>query len=557
MAKSTPKPLPPTFNFSPLTRWDQRKAAENIKLMFESTVNYANENIEWYKRSKKWAGDLAKFIKFVAILLLMSSTLMPYLASMNEDAERNINLLYIGYLLAGVGGGFMMLDRFFGFSTSWIRSTLTGMDLETMRNTFIEHWQIVYLENVPLTKARYFNLVKEIVLFRDAVDKAVRTETETWAREFEQSMRELSKSLNTQNSELKEKLDSSRREARDAKEEETEEDDRIPEFVFQEAIKKHFKEWKDTYNIIGVAYGKKLSGGDRVRRDSLVFIPARKLEKDTAVFTEVPDFIPFTASDGEEYDLPTDVRPAGGAMRASADGPKLLCDSESPKRPGCSISRINDNDLNRTGTIGMVVYKRKRAHILSCYHVLCALELERGQRSFSEGNMVVPIDIVSPSRQDSKDGQVPIVLGKVTDGELDNKLDGAIMEINGKVFIDRMVCSINRRPGPPLEVLEEHADQNLSVVSVGRTSGVIRGAIEFHDSDCFVEYKINGEWQEVHLENIILSNQGAQGGDSGALVMDNENNVIGIIAASAGELTCIIPIERLLTRFNVTLNPSK
>jgi len=287
--------------------------------------------------------------------------------------------------------------------------------------------------------------------------------------------------------------------------------------------------------------------------NALVFIPPHKLEEGKSQFNAVPPSISYTAQNGTTYELPTDVRPAGGPMKAAALTPALLCDANIPKRPGCSISRKDDDDKNDTGTIGLKVFRGKTPLILSCYHVLCAPELDNGVKVFSSASLVGSDRIVSPSREDSNSGSE---IGSVVDGELNEMLDGAIMIIDDTITIRDKICSIDIRPDGILHVTKEHADRHHAVQSVGRTSGVIRGTIEFHSATCDVDYMINNKTETITFQRVILTNQIVTGGDSGAAVLDHDNKVIGILAACSEKMSCIVPIERLLSRFSITLNPS-
>lgn len=536
------------LSYTPLTHWDQQQAHAKLEELYNDVLAMADDTIRWYRSYRSSKGGWAKGIRVIAITLLVCSTLMPYIASVTNYVT---TLLYVGYLLAAIGGGLLLLDRYYGYSTSWIRFVLTGMNLEAQRNVFIEHWQIVYIQNQPLTVNSFCNLVNEISIFREAFSTAVKIETQTWALEFQQNFKDLADALKTQTEQLKAEFEQSKQTAQ----EKLQTGARagavdIPPEVFEEAIAKNFEQWKALYKVVAVAYGKKYSDGNLVNFNALVFIPPIKLDAGQAEFHPIPPTIPFTASNGVTYNLPTDVRGAGGRFKAIAQTPALLCDRDVPKRPGCSISRGEVND--DTGTLGLKVFKGTNPFVLSCYHVLCAPELANGKLVFTSQNKVGSDRIVSPSRQDSKGGSE---LGSVTDGELNNMLDGAIMAVDGTVSIRDKICTIDRRPGPALELLKQHADTHHAVISVGRTSGILNGVIEFHSTSCEVDYVINGKLTTITFQSVILTSQLGLPGDSGAVVIDHDNRVIGILAASTDKMSCIIPIQRLLTRFTITLNP--
>jgi hypothetical protein len=299
---------------------------------------------------------------------------------------------------------------------------------------------------------------------------------------------------------------------------------------------------------VSVGSGKKMVDGERTDTNCLVFTPTAKLKPDEQVFTPIPPVIRYHSINGRDYDIPTDVRPSGSKIRA-AGNPALLCDNTVPKRPGCSISR---NSSNHAGTLGIKVFKNGNSYLLSCYHVLCNPELQDGQMSFSALNAVGSTKIVSPAITDGKDNQnVGVVVEGVLD--VDNSLDCAIAQIEDPFLVAGDFCTIDTQPGIPIAVSE--ADEGkISLIGVGRTSGVLKGTVEHAVSHCIVEYTINGKAQDIRLDGLICTNLDVQGGDSGAIVLDNNTkNVVGMIVAASDDLSYLIPINRILKKFSVTL----
>lgn len=550
--KSPEFQAPDLSDYLPLTSWDDKLAAAKIKQLFEHTLTQADTTINWYRTYKVKKGRVAKTIRIAATLLLICSTLMPYMASLNAENKTNASLLYFGYLLAGLGGGLLLLDRYYGYSNSWIRFVLTGQDLQRIRDTFIEHWQVVYVQQLPLTIDSFGTLIGEISTFRELFGGTVKAETETWAREFQQSMKELIDALNEQRDQMKDAYVQFNDDKASASGSGGGE---IPEEIFQQAINDKYNEWKKLYGIVAVSYGRKIKGGETMAVNSLIFFPPEKLDPAKVNFLPVPAVLPYKALNDVLYALPTDVVGAGGRFRAS-NNPALLCDNMLPKRPGVSISRIIDDSKDSTGTLGLIVYRDKQPYLLSCYHVLCAQELDRGDQVFKPANAAGKRDVISPSREDETGNNKGLVLGSVVDGELNHMLDGAIAELNPTVDYRDSICSINRVPSGILSVRKSHADNHHPLRAVGRTSGIMKGTIVTHDTECDVDYDINGQIQTITLKHVILTDQHGRSGDSGAGVIDYDNKIIGILVAANGPLSCIVPIGRLLTRFNISLNPT-
>jgi hypothetical protein len=535
-----------------LNEWDPVLARTTINKLFESAIFIVDDKIRWYRRSKAERGKWARRLRIVAIFFLIASTMMPYIASINPDTS--IKLLYFGYILAGAGAGILLLDRYYGYSNSWIRFALTSIDLESMRNTFVEQWQILYIRSLPLTKDSFCTLADAITKFRESFKSTVKAETEAWAREFQQNFNELIAALKKQSDQLETSLQEKKQEAAEIEkvQKQRQATGEIPEEIFEQAKNEKAEEWKKTYNLIGVGHGRKQKDGDPQDIHCIIMYPVDKLDQSAGGFNPVPAFISYS-SDGVIYQLPTDVVPLHNRMTAIAD-PALLCDAFAVKRPGCSVARHANN--KGTGTVGLKVYRDSIAYILSCYHVFCYPEFKNNTFEFNpESASGAPL-LVSPSLRDETDPQKRKDLATVTEGILNNQMDGAIALLNENTPFTDKICSIDKRPGSVLKIEKKHADAHHAIVSVGRTSGILYGSIQDHSLNIDVDYEVEGEIKTFKFEKVILANQRAKGGDSGAAVLDGSNNVIGIIAATTGSQTCIIPISRLLEKFSITLKPS-
>lgn len=533
------------IQYEPMNEWDDILAKKKLDQLFTNILLLTDGEIEWYHNCRKSKGALAKTIRVAAIVLFISSTLAPYFSAINGN---NIMVLYIGYILAGLGGGLLLFDRYYGLSNSWIRFALTGMELENLRNSFVQNWQLLYFSNQPLTPERFGIMVDALLKFQETFNAAVKAETEQWAREFQQNLKDLAAALKAQSDQLKADVQASKTASVHTETPEAQ----VPMEVIREAIDRKFSEWKEVFDIVAVAAGKKMTKGEMTDTNCLVFSPVEKVKAGDQYYTPIPPDIRFTSVNGRTYDIPTDVREEGSGIYASSR-PKLLCDFTVPKRPGCSVSR--KVDISGSGTLGLKVWKEGKTYFLSCYHVLCAPELNDEQFDFSPLNSLGDTTVVSPSVEDGgATGNEPLELGRVTEGCLNGQLDCAIALIENSASVTDRICKIDKPPLLPLTITDDHATHRYPVKSVGRTTGIISGAIQEAAARCEINYWIKGKWKTVSISGLVRTDQLTDGGDSGAPVVDEENNIVGIIIANSASFTYIVPIQRILSKFSVTLN---
>ena len=324
----------------------------------------------------------------------------------------------------------------------------------------------------------------------------------------------------------------------------------VPENIIKEAIDKNSKTWMDQYSVMGVALGKKKISGIMNGVNCIVFKPKTKIDTDKIDQTKmIPDYIQFRASDGNLYSIPTDVQQTGGTIRSSYLQPAVLntCSGLNPKRPGCSVSRVNSNIA---GTIGVKVYKNNQDYILSCYHVLCEPELNLGIDSFDINN-ANETGIISPGKLDG--GLSTNVIGSISEGKINNYLDCAIGVLNNSGNVSENICLIDTAPNQVLIIDNSHVQEKYEIKIVGRTSGFQLGNITSSYCSATIEYFIKGKWETKFITGLIGTTRISDDGDSGAAVIDDFGNLIGIVVASAPYETYIIPIVPILSEFNISL----
>ena len=81
------------------------------------------------------------------------------------------------------------------------------MELEKIRNNFIEEWQAACFPQHSLTPISCVNLIKVITTFQDAFSLVTKTETEAWVAEFRQKTEQLSSLLKAQEDKFKVPID--------------------------------------------------------------------------------------------------------------------------------------------------------------------------------------------------------------------------------------------------------------------------------------------------------------------------------------------------------------
>jgi hypothetical protein len=166
----------------------------------------AESEIGWYRakvvRQRTWS----RWLRGSALVLSMLGGLVPVLSSMQLmkafGAERfEPQFGQLGYALLALAAGFALFDRFFGFSTAWMRYTTTMLELERRRELFRLTWvglglgQDLASPTAVDIPQRAVKLVKDFIV---SLKEATERETRAWVIEFQSNIAQLEKDLRSQ-----------------------------------------------------------------------------------------------------------------------------------------------------------------------------------------------------------------------------------------------------------------------------------------------------------------------------------------------------------------------
>ena len=172
-----------------------------------------------------------------------------------------------------------------------------------------------------------------------------------------------------------------------------------------------------------------------------------------------------------------------------------------------------------TGTLGGGVFDNGSLMdvILTNWHVACT------EVDCSSGNVLQPsgFDGAGQERQ----------VGNVLRSVLNERVDCAILTLNGVAFLERTVLDVG-----PLGVAAE-AELGMTVQKSGRTSGLTTGTITDVDADVDVASASGGSDTFHHEGQIEFEGDEGmvQAGDSGSLLLDGNGNVVGLVYAANGD----------------------
>jgi SMODS and SLOG-associating 2TM effector domain 2 len=127
----------------PELKWGSAvEVRESLESLFAHSVNHAEKAIQWYidHKGRKKVGGMA--LRAGAIVCLAVAGILPLLTQIFvEEGSPIIAPAWASVALA-LGLALVGLDRFFGFSSSWMRYTQTQLRLEGLLGAFTFEWEL-------------------------------------------------------------------------------------------------------------------------------------------------------------------------------------------------------------------------------------------------------------------------------------------------------------------------------------------------------------------------------------------------------------------------------
>jgi hypothetical protein len=205
-----------------------------------------------------------------------------------------------------------------------------------------------------------------------------------------------------------------------------------------------------------------------------------------------------------------------------------------PALPGCSIGHYKIT----AGTFGCVVKDRNgEEFILSNNHVLAnENDVEIGDPILQYG----PYD--GGKLPDDKIAELSRFIPLSFSKDKPNYVDCAIAKPINDQDIDSCIIEIGE---PKKEIIKP--ELRMRVTKSGRTTGVTNGTITQTDVTVNVTYSK----ESAHFENQIIATPMSRGGDSGSLVLTDDNKPVGLLFAGSPFSTVISPIEEVLKSLDV------
>jgi len=287
--------------------------------------------------------------------------------------------------------------------------------------------------------------------------------------------------------------------------------------------------------VIGVGQGFKETGGVITDQEAIIVLVKRKLPLDQLKKHQiVPEKLNGSV---------TDVIEVGDMQAFSAGNPAFTIQSYAermrPAAPGVSIGHY----LTTAGTFGAVVYDRRNGQplILSNNHVLANSSNGRDRRVKIGDLILQPGAIDGGSTLEDGIARLKKYVA-LNEYPRRNNVDCALAQPLNDELIVPEILEIGLVRGTVA------AKVGMNVKKTGRTTGLTTGRIRAVNVDLNVGY---GSGRTLRFQNQILTTNMSAGGDSGSLVLEENNHAVGLLFAGSDQATLLNPIQKVLSLLDV------
>jgi hypothetical protein len=179
----------------PELSWREADLAGSVDAVYLWVEGEMVRAAEWYLREKRSKARWSRTLRIAAVLFATAGAILPFVAA-NVDSVG----FEWGYVALALAAGTVALDRFFGFSTSWMRFMATEIAIQQAVTQLQFDWAAILVKrgDRPVGPEEATALLAKLSEAAATMEDLIARETVAWADEFQSNISEL-RSLATQN----------------------------------------------------------------------------------------------------------------------------------------------------------------------------------------------------------------------------------------------------------------------------------------------------------------------------------------------------------------------
>jgi hypothetical protein len=168
--------------------WGEADLAASLEAVYHWVEGEAIRAANWYLYEKKAKSRWSRALRIAAILFATAGAALPFIAANNGVVD-----FEWGYVLLALAAGAVAMDRYFGFSTAWMRYITAEQAIQRRLQELQFDWTSTLVtrgSRAPSAHEVAAELQK-LAAVAAAIGEEIRSETMVWADEFQSNIGEL------------------------------------------------------------------------------------------------------------------------------------------------------------------------------------------------------------------------------------------------------------------------------------------------------------------------------------------------------------------------------
>jgi len=182
--------------------WAPNDYVSSLDKVFKYVSGEAQRAIVWYLSKKGPKRRGARLLRFAAIVATTVAGVIPLLAEIstsNGNGQPQISPAWASVALV-LAVAMIGLDRFFGFSTAWMRFLTTEIQIRTALQAFQLDWEIqrATWKGTTPTDQQVQDMLARCQAFLGQVNTLLEHEMTAWMQEFQATLQQIDDSAKAQ-----------------------------------------------------------------------------------------------------------------------------------------------------------------------------------------------------------------------------------------------------------------------------------------------------------------------------------------------------------------------
>ncbi len=172
--------------------WDDENCEQSLEKVYDHVVKDAKDAIDWYVKARKTKKYGGLFIRGSAVVLVAAAGLLPLFGALGDTSAGWANPL-LASVAVGLAAAMVAFDKFFGFSSAWMRFITAELTLRTTLEEFEMDWhaQSAQLRGQKPSAEQVVALLTLCKAFASKINGIIADETKAWVDEFKSSLSQL------------------------------------------------------------------------------------------------------------------------------------------------------------------------------------------------------------------------------------------------------------------------------------------------------------------------------------------------------------------------------